>query len=80
MSKNPSKYVSWRKAASMVGLSFPAFKHSYQTGFFPFRAIRISVYRTGFRREDIEEFCDAEPSRIIPLEDGESLTAMRVDR
>ena len=78
MQDKPSQYVSMRQAAMMCGLSPSAFKASFKANFFPFQLFRISAYRTAFRRSDVEEFVNAQESRIVDLH-GEQIVSVRVE-
>lgn len=54
-----SRFVSERETARMLGVSVPAFRKSYQLGFYPFKPVQVSLFRKKFRREDVEAFRDA---------------------
>lgn len=64
----------------MCGMSTTAFRNSLRAGFLSFKMYRISAFRTGFKRADVEAWIEAQEERIVTLAPGESLKAAGVER
>ena len=82
MSDNtPSRYVSMRAAAKLLGVPYPTFRKCFLAGFYPFGWYRVSQYRMKFLRSDIEDYAASMmPEKVVNLPQGESLEAVRVER
>lgn len=76
-----STFISMSAAARLLGIPVPTFRKNFMTGFYPFLWFRISPYRMGFRRADIENYAASiEPVPLVSLKDGEKVEAVRTER
>lgn len=74
----PSKFLSMSGAARLLGVPYASFRKHFLEGFYPFSWYRVSPYRMGFKRSDIEAYAAAiEPEPLVRLDEGVTLKDAR---